>query len=209
MQLSDADLICAAQSDGENRDPSRQELPIRFKALLFYFAGRACQLYKLDAGEAAEIVQLALMALTDPDTARFDAVRAEGRVEPYLRGLVQNAARTHARFLCKGAARRHDYADPENARRKLPMSVDGITDTRENRQAVVESRDLAVAVLAMATADERLLIARVFYRGESVEEVAVSLGVDRSTVSRRLTRFYRRVRARGWLFYAASHRCPN
>ena len=125
MQLSDAELICAAQSDGENRNQTRQELPIRFKALLLYLAGRACQLYKLDVGEAAVIMQLALMALTDPETARFDPVRAEGRVEPYLRGLVQNAARTHARFLCKGAARRHNYADPENPRRKLPDYLAG------------------------------------------------------------------------------------
>jgi hypothetical protein len=54
----------------------------------------------------------------------------------------------------------------------------------------------------MADTAGRELIYRVCYQGDTIEEVAASVGLDRSTVSRGLTRFYGRVLSRGWLFRA-------
>ncbi len=207
MQLSNTDLICAAQSDGESSQHAKNEVPIRFGTLLRFLADHARKLYGLDVTETDDIIQLALLALCYPKGVRFDPTRADG-YEPYLRGLVQNAARTHARFLRQGNAKRHDYSHPDNHRRNLPVSADEVRDPYDN-QAGIETRELAGAVLVMAGTDERALIDRVFYRGEAVEGVAISLKVDRSTVSRRLTRFYRRVLSRGWLFCAADQRCPR
>src|SRR5262245_42984456 len=123
MTLSDSELLCAGQSGGPDSDRSRQEIPIRFGKLLSFLAVDACRLYSLHASEADCIVQWALLALFNPATARFDPTRGGGnKVEAYLRGLIQNAARKHARSLRRGSDVRHDYASPLNVERGLPTS---------------------------------------------------------------------------------------
>lgn len=192
MQLSNVNVICAAQLGGESSEQAKKELLPRFGRLLRYLAGRACKLYGLYPSEAGDIVQNALVSLLDPSIAQFDSGRGD-RYEAYLRGLIQNAARSHARFIRKGSTTRHDFADPMNANRNLPVAVDGIQDDHDERSAA-ENRDHAAAVLVLANPDTCLLIYRVFFSGEAVEQVAISIGVDRSTVSRRLTRFFEQVR---------------
>lgn len=191
MPLSDTDVICAAQSRGESNTEARKEFVARFDRLLRYLTYRACSLCGLDTGEAEEVLQNALIALLDPATSGFDPGRGD-RVEPYLIGLVQNAARSHARFVRKGDGKRHDWFDPDNRRRCLPTSIEDIPDPREPG-AVVETRDFAAVTLAVARRDERRLVDRLFFRGERTRDVAEDMGIDRTTVSRRLDRFYRRV----------------
>src|SRR5437867_1777366 len=101
MQLSDAQLLCTAQSDGENSQQARDELMPRFGALLRYLAGWSCNRCGLHQDEAKVIVQETIVALLNPDIARFDSAKSD-HCEPYLRGLVQNAAREHARFIRRG-----------------------------------------------------------------------------------------------------------
>jgi RNA polymerase sigma factor (sigma-70 family) len=198
MALSDSELVLAAQCGGPDSDQSREELPIRFRKLLFYLASHACRLNGLHASEAEEVVQYALQALFDSETARFDSGRSEDdRVEPYLRGLIQNAARKHARSIWRGSDQHHDYASPLNGKRGLPSSVDDIRDPRDGRD-IVENRDLVSAVIDLAGADERELIERIFFSGHELGVVAADLGVDPSTVSRRLGRLYGRVRRRSY-----------
>jgi RNA polymerase sigma factor (sigma-70 family) len=192
MHLSDADLLCAAQSGGDAGYDARKELPIRFERLLLYFAHHACRLNSLPLPEADDIIQLALLKVLTTKTP-FDPAR--GGVEAYLRGLVQTAARSHRRFLRPGTRRRHDWADAENGRLGLPTTVEAIADDFD-AQAGTDARDGAAAVLAIASVDERGLVHDVFYRSISIKDVGISIGVDPSTVSRRLTRLYSRVLAR-------------
>ncbi len=195
MALSDSELLVAAQSNGSGREQARQELLPRFGRLLTYLAARACQLNGLHASEVDEVVHHALAALLNPKLARFDPGRGNGdQVDAYLSGLIQNAARMHARSIRRGDGHRHDYASPLNAKRGLPSSVEDIPDPWHGG-AIVATRDVVSAILGMAGADERELIDRIFFAGEEPSDVAADLGVDRSTVSRRLSRFYGRVRA--------------
>ena len=209
MALSDSELLQAAQSGGCNSEQARQELFPRFARLLFYLAGHTCRLNGLHASEADDIVSNALVALIDPVVARFDPGRGDGdKVEAYLRGLIQNSARKHARFIRRGSDQRHDYASPHNAKRGLPSSAEDIRDPWDGR-AVVASRDVFSFVLKLAGVNERELIDRTFLAGEEPQDVATALGVDRSTVSRRLGRFCRRVRARSPQLVGAEPLCPN
>jgi hypothetical protein len=63
---------------------------------------------------------------------------------------------------------------------------------------------VAAAILLMATPGMRVLLWRIHYNGESIKDVALAIGVDRSTLSRRLSRFYEQVRAKGWAFCMAA-----
>ena len=194
MHLSDTELICAAQSGGENSTQASEEVPVRFKATLRIFAGRARKLYHLDASATDEIVQRAMLAFFNPKIARFDPDRSDDP-QAYLRGLIQNAACSYARFLRRGDKHKHNYLNPDNPRRNLPSDVAEIEDTRDP-WVPAEARDTAVAVMAMATPEERGLAIAVFYRGQTPEEVGVGLGVNRTTVTRRLGRLFLRYRER-------------
>ena len=96
--------------------------------------------------EADDIVQWALVALFNPETARFDPTRGSGnRVEAYLRGLIQNAARKHARFVRRGSTISvTTYCRAANTERGLP--------TRSSHSAthgtglVVADRDVVSAL---------------------------------------------------------------
>src|SRR5262249_40566770 len=54
----------------------------------------------------------------------------------------------------------------------------------------------AVAVLAMADPDERRLVVAVYLQGKRPGKVAAGLGIDRTTVTRPLSRLFIRVRER-------------
>ena len=207
MALSDVELICAAQSGGEPGKQACEQLMARFGPLLRYFAGKACLLTGLDTSEIGDIVQEAVADLLDPAIARFDPAHPKASVKSYLLGRVQNAVRNHIRFVREDAAKRHDYADPQNARRGLPVSAADVADAHDDF-AVAEDREqtvkTAAAVMLMATPEVMVLIQGVFFRGETPERVGLAVGVDRTTVTRRLSRFYDHVRAHGGLsIYAA------
>lgn len=206
MALSDVELICAAQSGGESSKQARNELVDRFGNLLRYFAGNACLLAGLDPSEIDDVVQAAVADLCDPDIARFDPARPKASVQSYLLGLVQNAARTHTRFVRQADDVRHDYGDPLNADRDLPSSPADIADGHDDFADAADREETAraaAAVLLLAAPDVMVLVRAVHYRGETPEQVALAIGVDRSTVARRLYRFYEQVRQSGLSYHAA------
>lgn len=205
MHLSDAELLCAAQTDATNRDDAREEIPIRFNALLLYLAGWACRRCGLHRSEVEEVVQSTLLALFTT-ASPFDPSRG-AVVEPYFRGLVQNAARSHQRFLRKGADRRHDYADSLNVRLALPSSPDEVADRRDDLAVAVaqeHNAKAADAVLVMANPEMAIILRGLYYLGKTQDEMAVAIGTDRSTVSRRLARFRDHVSAQGGVPYYAA-----
>jgi RNA polymerase sigma factor (sigma-70 family) len=204
MQLSDADLIVAAQSGGETSNQARQDLMARFGPLLRYFAGRACMLTGLDISEIEDVVQEAVADLLDPNIARFDPAHPKCSVKSYLRGLVQNAVRNHISFVRESDTKRHDHADPQNTRRDLPASPADIADPHDDFAEAEDSEQTAktaAAVMVMATPEVMVLIQGVFFRGETPEKVGMAIGVNRTTVIRRLARFYEHVRAHGGRSY--------
>jgi RNA polymerase sigma factor (sigma-70 family) len=196
MALSEIELLCAAQSGGINAAQARNELPIRFAALLRYLANHARRTYHLDASHTDDIIQRILVAVFDPDRARFDPARAKEGPEAYLRLFAQNAARDHAAFVRHGDKVRHNYADPDNTRRHLPASPDDVAD-QHDPWVGSEARETAVAVLAMADPQERALVVAVYYQGLTPGKAAGEAGVDRTTVTRRLARLFLRFRERG------------
>lgn len=200
MALSDVDVLLAAQAGGESNDPVWQEFFGRFQRLLRYLANHACQHYGLHSSEADEILQVALIALASPNTTRFDPSRGNGGIEPYLRGLVQNAARGQKRFVRKGAELRHDWSHPDNLRYHRPVSLNDLRDPFDH-PALIEAHEEALAAAVMADEGERDLLNRIFVQNEAVADVADALGIDRSTVSRRLSRFYIRVRLQRLQFW--------
>src|ERR1700722_3339610 len=135
-----------------------------------------------------------MLALFNAKLARFDPARSDGP-EAYLRGLIQNAACSYARFLRRGDKQKHNYLHPDNSRRNLPGDVAEVEDTRD-AWTPTEARDTAVAVMAMATSEERGLVLAVFYRGQTLEEAGGGIGVNRTTVTRRLGRLFLRYRER-------------
>ncbi len=207
MALSDSELLHAAQSGGLGCEQARQDLHGRFERLLTYLAAHACRLNGLNVAETGDIISLAFVAVLDPAVARFDPTRGD-KVEAYLRGLVQNAARTHARFVRRGIDKRHDYSAPANSERGLPASVAEIRDPWDDG-AIISNRNVASVVFGMASDDERELVKRIFFAGEEPEEVATWLCVDRSTISRRLGRFYRRVRTHSRQLVGTELPSPN
>lgn len=191
MALADIDLLCAAQS-ADATNEIRDEFADRFSDFLRYTAGRCCWLYKLDLSMVDDVVDLAIMMVIDADGARFDRSRGETHLA-YLRGMVQNAAKQHARFIHRGGRLRQEWGDPLVSQLKLPGCVEEICDLKPGPS--VETDDLVERVLAVASDGERLLIDRHYFRHESLESIANSLGVARTTVSRRLDRFYDRAAA--------------
>lgn len=203
--LSDAELLCAAQSGDPSRNQAREELPIRFARLLRYLANHACHIHGLATSEVQDVIQQTLLGLFTAKTP-FDPARCS--IEAYLRGLTQTAARSHRRSLGFGRHWRHDWAHPDNRRRGLPQSVDAIPDSNNPRPAM-EARDAVVPVLALADPTERRFLIEVFLRGKTIKETAAGVGADPSTVSRKLTAFYARVIAQVGLTSADCHRNPN
>jgi DNA-directed RNA polymerase specialized sigma24 family protein len=192
---SDSDLLLAIQSGGPNSKRPQEQLFPRFGKFLVYVAGFCCT-HKPD--EASDIVGLTVARLLDPAYARFDGVRGatDGHCLAYLRFMVQNAARDHLSSLRYGTLKMHKYKDADNARQSLPTNVGEIADPAE----VVYSDEqqhtdaVAAAALAMAPPDLRACLVRVFFGGESVKDVAISVGIDRSTLSHRFSVFYAKVR---------------
>ena len=199
MPPSDDDVLRAAQSGGETSTSARNDLDSRFGKLMRYFAGKACRLFGLDTSEVEDIVQDAAADLLDPTIARFDPTRQGASVQTYLRGLVQNAARCHARFVRKGDGKRHDYSAPDNAREHLPTSSAEVHDSADDLAVAVESEATASAaakIMALATPDMRAIINGLYHRGETPEQVGFAIGVDRTTVTRRFARFREEVAAK-------------
>lgn len=201
--LSDTELLAAAQAGDTN---SCDEIYPRFKTRLIYLAHHACRLHGLHITEVDEVIQIAISALLTTET-KFDAVRCDD-VIPYLRGLVQNAARGHRRQVRRGAEQLHDYASPDNNRHNLPVNANDIED-RYDAAEQVETTDLAVAVMDMADEDEQQLIEQLYFEHKPVKIVAAALGVDRSTVCRRMSLFYQRVRESGLLNDVANSQLRN
>lgn len=88
------------------------------------------------------------------------------------------------------------------------MSLGAVRDSRDTT-LIPEARELAEAVLELADLSERMLVNRVFWKGESVDEVALAIGVDRTAVTRRLNCFYERVRVRPSLSCLVGQFSPN
>lgn len=195
MRLSDTELLYTAQADGPDAARARDEIPVRFVALLRYLANHARRHHHLDDSHTDDIIQRILLAVFDPERVRFDPSRSDGH-EAYLRLFAQNAARDHAAFVRRGGKVRHDYANRDNARRHLPTGPEDIADRHDPRGGA-EARETAVAVMALADAQERALLVAVYYQGMTPGRAAAEAGVDRTTVTRRLARLFLRFRERG------------
>jgi RNA polymerase sigma factor (sigma-70 family) len=193
--LSDSDLICAVQSDdAHTQDEARKELMDRFGSFLHVLAGQACLLAGLNVDQHREdVVDLAVVDLLDPDKAKFDPARPDASPKSYLRGLIQNAARTHGRFVRRGATVRHDYSHPENDNQHLPESPVAIPDPFD-AYADIDDSGVVAAALTLASPRLRLAIYRFYWCGETMEQAAGSAGVSRSTISRDLASFYEKAR---------------
>jgi RNA polymerase sigma factor (sigma-70 family) len=192
MPPTDSDIICAAQSGDDSSIQARSALISRFGKLMRYFAGKAIGLFGLDPSEVEDVFQDAAADLFDPAIARFDPTRPGASVQNYLRGLIQNAARRHSRFVRNGDAVRHEYAAPENARQHLPASSAEVHDTADDLAIAIDSEQTAsdtAKVMRLATPEMTTIIRGVYHRGETPEQVAAAMGVDRTTVTRRLARF--------------------
>ncbi len=186
MALADPDLLCAAQAAGASK-AVRDEFADRFYGFLCYCAGRGARVYKLDRDDVDEVVNLAVAMVFDRRLARFDPKRG-GTHLAYLAGMVQNAAKQHARFVHRGADELQDWNDPVVEQLQLPTRLDEVADIiADALEDIEESVELALYVALPA---ERLLIDRHFYNGESFDEIGAALGVSRTTVSRRLQQFY-------------------
>lgn len=190
--LSESQLLCAAQASASN-SAIRDEFVDRFLGFLRYSAGRCCCLYKLDLSMIDDVVDVAIAMVFDGEQVRYNPARSDGCLT-YLRGLVQNAAKQHARFIHRGEDRRQDWDDPIVAQLHLPTHMEEIPEPFHS-VPLIESNELVALALAIAQPDERALIDRYFYDGESFDEIADSMGMTRSTVSRRLERFCNRAAA--------------
>lgn len=191
MALADIDLLCAAQS-ADATNEIRDEFAERFVRFLRHCAGRGCCLYKLDLSMIEDVVNLAILMVLDGRRARFKPSRGETHLA-YLSGMVQNAAKQQARFAHRGTNLRQDWGASTVAQRHLPTCLEEISDAET--ASLVEVEEVVAQVLAVADADERLLIRRHYFEHESLESIASSMGVARTTVSRRLDRFYHRAAA--------------
>lgn len=194
MPLSDVDLLCAAQAAPANDKAIRNEFIARFGGFLRHAAGNQCSVRGISqASEIRAVMHDAVAMVFNPDIARFDPMRS-AHWKAYLQGLVNNAAKSHAQFLYEGDERRHDWGSQETRERDLPQRIEDVIG-RSLMMVDATQRDLVQAVIRLADADESVLIARHFFGDESMEDIARSIGVDRTTVNRRLRRFLKRVRA--------------
>lgn len=189
MALSEPDLLCAAQAAAAT-PAIRNEFAERFLGCLRYYAGRYCILYKLDLSLMEDIVDEAILMLLDDSWVRFDPARGETHLA-YLRGMVQNAAKRFARFIHRGGKYLQDWKDPLIVQLKLPTCLEEVSESEESD----EVETLAEIARKVALPDERELIDRHFFRNETMQAIADSLGVARTTISRRLERFYVRALA--------------
>jgi DNA-directed RNA polymerase specialized sigma24 family protein len=189
MSPADNEILCAAQSDRADKE-ILAAFERQFRGLLRYFSARACSLYKLDQSECDAVMSATFVALLQVDVVRFDPER--GDAGKYLQGFVLNAARSHARFLKKGLNLRHNWSDPINVRLHLPSSIEEV-GAEILKEPALEVSDLIDQVLLLAEPGERVLIDRHFFAHEPIDSIARSMGVARTTVRRRLNRFYSRV----------------
>lgn len=187
---SESELLRAVQAAGAS-DATCDAFAAQFLPFIRYLAGRYCALYKLDFTLIDDVVQSTVLMVLDPEIARFDPSCGESHLS-YLRGLVQNSAKANARFIHRGQAVRHDYRHPLNAELGLPQSVEEVPDGADDL-AGVEYDDQVQRVMELANGDERQIVLRHFFRDETIAAIAASMGVARTTVSRRLERFFHRV----------------
>jgi RNA polymerase sigma factor (sigma-70 family) len=193
MALADSELLISAQAADASAEVKSQFVD-RFGGFLRYTAGRCCTVYKIDFSLINDVVNDAVAMVLDPDYARFCPSRGRGHLA-YLHGLIQNATKQFARFVRRGEKRRHDWgALAVGVTDDQPASLEELPAPEEAIPGF-ELREIVDRVLGFAEADERQLLVRHFYQGESIEEIAISLGVARTTISRRLQRFYARAAA--------------
>jgi RNA polymerase sigma factor (sigma-70 family) len=207
MPPSDCDILCAAQSVGDSSKSARQQFDAHFGKRIWYFAQKACGLFHLDPSEAAEIVQNAVADLLDGSLARFDPAHPKASVTNYIRGMVQNAARKHSNFVRHGDDHHHDYSAVENPHRGLPSGPADIADPWDDLAEAVEQDETAVTagkVMALAAPDISPLLRSLYFDGMTPERTARTIGVDRTTVIRRVARFREFVLASGGLTYPAA-----
>jgi RNA polymerase sigma factor (sigma-70 family) len=186
MPLTDAKLLRAVQT-APTRE-LRDDFETRFRPILYRAAADQCNLRGIHQTEINDVVQDAIGLILNPKIKRFD-LRGENAVA-YVWGQVQNAAKSYARFLREGDAVRHNWGDERNADRGLPQRIEDVAA----RMIDPVIADLAAAAMDEADNDEAILIGRHFFDEDTLEAIAIDLGVDRSTVSRRLRRFCQRVR---------------
>lgn len=191
--LSDSELLCAAQAPDASR-AIRDQFGARFRGFLVYVAGRYCRLYKLSLDHLNDVADAAILMVIDGKHVTYKP-GSERSVRGYLAGLVMNAAKAQARFNNSGSDLQHDWADPCNPKLHLPLTPEEIADDHGDCTLTLESRELVEQAFEVARPAELLLIARHFYAGESFDEIAKSIGVARTTISRRMERFYDRAAA--------------
>jgi DNA-directed RNA polymerase specialized sigma24 family protein len=186
MALSDPDLLCAAQSAAATSE-IRNEFADRFLGCLRFFAGRYCVLYKLNFDLIDDVVDEAILMVLDDTWVRFDFARGDTHLA-YLRGMVQNASKRFARFIHRGGKLLQSWTDPLIVQLKLPTCLEEVPEQVPS----LEVEELAEVALQVALPDELVLIRRHFYGNESMQAIADSMGVARTTISRRLERYYAR-----------------
>jgi RNA polymerase sigma factor (sigma-70 family) len=190
MALADPDLLRTVQSASATQQ-LRDEFAFRFVGYLRFIAGRQCSLYKLDYSMVDDVVNSAIVMILDDEVARFDTAR--GSHLSYLSGIVRNAAKSHGRFIHRGSKKRHNWSDNRLEHLGLPSCLEEVSDAEVSCQ--VEISDVLDRILQMATAPERTLVELHYFRHEPLDSMAESLGVARTTVSRRLERLCTRVAA--------------
>jgi DNA-directed RNA polymerase specialized sigma24 family protein len=158
----------------------------------------------------------------DPETKPrpFDPGRCTAR--QYLTGLVRNATKQLHRFRqhvpawenwlnpdaaaafavaqhhTGGEPRRHDWSDPDNARKGLPSSPEEIIDPVDGWDREEEyNQELVEVALAGEPERVRTLVRACYYGNMTSTEAATLVGVrSHTTVLRQLDAFRLRARAR-------------
>jgi len=188
---SDLKLLLAAQAAGSSK-ASRDEFAKRFCKFLKHCAARHCQIRKLDLANVDDVVNMAIVMFFSGQHAQFNPAAGQG-VLIYLEGLVRNAVTIQRRFVHKGASLQQEWGDPLIAQLGLPTCIEEVS--MPERVPPIEVAEEAALALSVATPDELILIHRHFFHDESIVLIAESLGVARTTVTRRLERFYVRAAA--------------
>lgn len=185
-------LLAAAQAAGSS-PAVRDEFVVRFAKFLKYCAGKHCRSHKLPLDYIDDVVSMAIVMFFDPKVAKFSAAKSTAYLA-YLEGLVRNAAKIHWRFIHTGAKKVQHWDDPLIDQLGLPTCLDEI-ETLEQVPPIEVAEEAAIA-LSVATPNELVLIHRHFFEDESILQIAVALGIARTTVTRRLNRYYARAKAK-------------
>ncbi len=213
LPLSDVEVLVRAQSGDSS---AQATLPSRFGGiepiagvengggLLAAYANKVCRMNGMPPRDdiIQEIVAEVYVDMLRSEVSRFDPER--GAPKAYLWGLAMNAARRVRRFEyphrhCSSQGQEKAIADTPRTESPPVVSHDDIPELVDrsvesppqlaiaNEGQEIRSRSLS-AFVARASQDVQTTIERRYWNGEPIAKVASDIGIERTTLSRRVKR---------------------